>query len=181
MAVMAGGDLAVVLARSVERECAGLARASGLSSPEDPKAVAAFEERARCILQSEPFVLAPYVDPRRMLLFTTRHDSSVPSFTQERLLEALDCPERDSLPTGHCSAIVYLPWILSRAREFLCARLGLFSWIDAAGGEGFGQRPTGVRSGRSPWIRLRLAGFPRGPAVCPGFQGTGVQLSCQRT
>ncbi|RMG07525.1 MAG: hypothetical protein D6731_23660, partial [Planctomycetota bacterium] len=127
VAVMAGGDLAAVIARSVERECVRLARANGVESPDDAKAVAAFEARARPILQTEPYALAPYVDPRRVLLFSTRRDTSVPTVTQERLWEALGRPERDSLPTGHYSAILYLPWILSRAREFLRRRLGAAS------------------------------------------------------
>ena len=48
----------------------------------------------------------------------------MPTFLQERLREALGNPETYSLPTGHYSAILYLPFIQDRGREFLRRRFG---------------------------------------------------------
>ncbi len=120
--VMAGGDLPAVLCRSVERECVKISRANGVPTDASDAQREAFEVAARRVIAADPYALAPYVDPASMLLFTTRRDSSVPSFLQERLREALGRPETYSLPTGHYSAIFYLPLILDRAREFLRQR-----------------------------------------------------------
>jgi dienelactone hydrolase len=120
--VMAGGDLPAVLCRSVERECVNVSRANGVPEGASDAQREAFEVAARKVIEADPYALAPYVDPASMLLFTTRRDTSVPSFLQERLREALGRPETYSLPTGHYSAIIYLPLILDRAREFLRRR-----------------------------------------------------------
>lgn len=120
--VMAGGDLPAVLCRSVERECVNISRANGVPKGASDAQREAFEVAARKVIEADPYALAPYVDPESMLLFTTRRDTSVPSFLQERLRDALGRPETYSLPTGHYSAIFYLPVILDRARAFLGRR-----------------------------------------------------------
>ncbi len=124
VAVMAGGDLPAVIARSVEPECRSLAVHNGVSEDAPTSAeIAAFEEKARAIVLTDPLVLAPHIDPREIFLITTRRDTSVPSFLQDRLRDALGGPETVSLPTGHYSAILYLPIVKRRAREFLNRRL----------------------------------------------------------
>lgn len=123
VSVMAGGPLRAVIPRSVEGECRKLARAHGVGTPPTPAQLAAFEAEAEPILRTCPWTLAPYADPTKILLVTTRRDTSVPSALQERLRDALGQPETYSLPTGHYSAIAYLPVILNRARAFLRARL----------------------------------------------------------
>ena len=80
-------------------------------------------DRLRAALRSEPLSLAPHCDPRRVLMFATRRDRSIPFENQQRLYEALGRPERYVLPTGHYTAAVYLPFILDRALDFLEGRL----------------------------------------------------------
>ena len=123
--VMAGGDFATVLSRSVEGEAGILRRAEGLPEAPSAETLTAFIARGRSILETCPLALAPYADPASILLFTTRRDTSVPSDTQLRLREALGEPETISLPTGHYSAIIYLKLIESRARAFLARRFEL--------------------------------------------------------
>lgn len=118
--LLAGGDLGQVLATSDEprvvrwRE-ARLARAGG-----DADALAA---RVRAAVTSDPLALAPHVDARRLLLGLTRLDHDVPYASQLRLCEALGRPERFTLPTGHASAALALPYLVSRATGFLEERL----------------------------------------------------------
>ncbi|GIW73207.1 MAG: hypothetical protein KatS3mg102_2749 [Planctomycetota bacterium] len=123
VAVMAGGDLAAIIARSVEGPCVELRRAYGLGEGAGPEQREAFEHRARAVLQTDPLRLAPHLDPRRVLLFITRRDRSVPTQTQLRLRAALGQPESWSLPTGHYSAVLYLPFIEHKAYTFLAERL----------------------------------------------------------
>ena len=114
------GDLGQVLSTSDEprvvrwRE-ARLARAGG-----DADALAA---RVRAAVPSDPLALAPHVDARRLLLGLTRLDDDVPYASQLRLCDALGRPERFTLPTGHASAALALPYLVSRATGFLEERL----------------------------------------------------------
>lgn len=108
--VLAGGDLPDVVLRSEEARLRRYVRERGQRGvPPD-----ALRARLAEALVSDPLQLAPYVDPRRLLLFTARFDRSVPADTQERLWRALGGPERHDLPTGHYGAALYLPFILSR-------------------------------------------------------------------
>jgi dienelactone hydrolase len=120
--VMGCGDLPALLCRSVEPEARRLARAHGVPENPVPADLQAFEDLAGPILQTDPQRLARHVDSREIFLVTTRRDKSVPTVLQDRLHEALGGPESLSLPTGHYSAVVYLPVILERARGFLARR-----------------------------------------------------------
>jgi dienelactone hydrolase len=118
--LLAGGDLGQVLSTSDEprvvrwRE-ARLARVGG-----DVDALAA---RVRAAVTSDPLALAPHVDARRVLFGLTRLDDDVPYAAQLRLCDALGQPERFTLPTGHASAALALPYLVSRATGFLEDRL----------------------------------------------------------
>jgi len=125
VAVMAGGDPAAVMARPAQGECVTLARANGVPENATRSRIEAFERKARPVLVTCPVALARYIDPSSVLMFLTRRDTSVPSALQVRLRGALGRPEAFSLPTGHYSSVLYLPYIKSRARAFLAARLGV--------------------------------------------------------
>jgi hypothetical protein len=122
-AVMAGGPLPAVIARTSERPPERVARSHGVSAAQLPEELAAFEALASPVLETCPVALAPYADPERLLLVSTRRDTSVPSFLQDELYEALGRPERYSLPTGHYTAIWYLPLIKRVCRQFFQRRL----------------------------------------------------------
>lgn len=131
--IMAGGDLASVIGRSTEHEPTVLRETYGLKGEPAGEALARFEAEARKVFQTCPLLLAPYADPESIFMVTTRRDTSVPSDTQMRLHEGLGRPAMISLPTGHYTAIVYLPMITSRARAFLAARFGAAPAVAAAG------------------------------------------------
>ncbi|RME75247.1 MAG: hypothetical protein D6776_03590 [Planctomycetota bacterium] len=120
--VMAGGDLPQVIARSEEGECRLLRRAHGLGDTPSAAEIEAFETAARRVIRTDPLRFAPFVDPRKVVMFLTRRDHSVDSASQLRLWRAFGRPEAWSLPTGHYSAIIYLPLITDRARAFIARR-----------------------------------------------------------
>lgn len=120
--VMGCGDLPALLCRSVEPEARRLAQAHGVPRNPGPADLQAFEKLARPILKTDPQVLAKHVDSRSIFLVTTRRDKSVPTFLQNRLYDALGAPEAISLPTGHYSAVTYLPVIMESGRRFLARR-----------------------------------------------------------
>ena len=73
-------------------------------------------------MQTDPFLLAKHVDPRKIFQVITRRDESVPTALQQRLRDALGGPESLSLPTGHYSIAPYLPVTMASARNFLARR-----------------------------------------------------------
>lgn len=115
--LLAGGDLPRVLVESDEPRIARWRAERGL----DPAALGA---RLAAEVESDPLLLAPAVDARRLLVVQARFDAAVPAACQERLWEALGRPERWVLPTGHRSAGVYLPWLVPLLVEFFQERLG---------------------------------------------------------
>lgn len=115
--LLAGGDLPEILSRSQEPRVARWRAALG---PADPDALRAELQAA---IPSDPLVLAPAVDARRLVFVQARFDDAVPTACQERLWQALGRPERWVLPTGHRSAGVYLPWLVPLLVGFFQDRL----------------------------------------------------------
>lgn len=120
---MAGGNIGQLLVRSVERECREFRTSYGLDANANEEKIAAFSAHAHRVLQTDPLQLAAYVETNAVLMFTTRFDRSVPSDLQLALWQTLGKPERYTLPTGHYSAMIYLPFMRARARSFLALRL----------------------------------------------------------
>ncbi len=118
--LLAGGDLGQLLATSDEPRVVRWREARLAHVGGDVDALAA---RVRAAVPSDPLALAPFVDARRVLLGLTRLDDDVPYAAQLRLCDALGGPERFTLPTGHASAALALPYLVSRATGFLEARL----------------------------------------------------------
>jgi hypothetical protein len=54
----------------------------------------------------------------------SRFDGAVPHATQRRLHEALGRPACFTLPLGHQSSALVLPWVMARASGFLADELG---------------------------------------------------------
>lgn len=118
---LAGGPLPDVLTTSSEKQlrrlvAEGRAR-TGLTTD-------ALREALRRELVTDPVALARWVPPERVLLILADHDTSVPTWTGERLREALGAPETIVLPWGHYGSILALPVVRSRMRAFLDERLG---------------------------------------------------------
>lgn len=116
---LAGGDLPRVLTVSDEGRLVRFRERKQHELGLDPKG---YEAALRRVLWTDPLQLAPSVDPRRVLLVTTRYDSVVPPDCQQRLWVALGRPLRYDLPTGHYGGIVYLPYVTEIVVDWLRER-----------------------------------------------------------
>ncbi len=76
-------------------------------------------------LRTDPLRLAPYVDGRRVLMIRARLDRTIPAARSRQLWEALGRPERVTLPTGHYSSLLLVPYVETRALRFYRRTLGL--------------------------------------------------------
>jgi dienelactone hydrolase len=119
--LLAGGPLADVLVDSDEkglRELTARAMArTGLTKEE-------LRERLRGLIRTDPVLLAPRVDPQRVLLVIARYDQSVPARYGERLCEALGFPRTRRLPLGHYTSVLALPFVRGETVAFLAERFG---------------------------------------------------------
>ena len=70
-------------------------------------------------LQTDPILVAPYVDPKKVFMFLGSLDDKVPYATGLHLHQQLGQPELHVFPVGHYTAMVTAP---------LAARLG-FDWL----------------------------------------------------
>ncbi|MBI4577815.1 MAG: dienelactone hydrolase family protein [Planctomycetes bacterium] len=122
--VMAGGDLGTVMAGSVEPEVVRYRQARMAAEGLD---LEAFRSRFQERLRTDPLLLAPYVDARRVLQFVTTRDRTVPTSCQERLHRAMGAPEAWLVPTGHYSAALYVDPIEDEMTAFFLRRFGMGS------------------------------------------------------
>ncbi len=116
---LAGADVPGIISRSVEGRLVDwrAAKAAELGIGEG-----SVEGMLRASLTSDPGLLAPFVDPRRVLFVSTRWDDVVPLEHQELLWERLGRPLRYDLPAGHYSGVIFLPWVMDQAVEWLGQR-----------------------------------------------------------
>ncbi len=117
---LAGGPLADVFVDTEEgdirRPLEAAMRATGLSRD-------AMRARMHGVIRTDPVLLAPHVAADRVLLVIATKDRSVPTVTGERLHGALGRPAVIRVPLGHYGTILALPFLTSRAFEFLRDRL----------------------------------------------------------
>ena len=118
---MGGADEALIVARSRERSVRRfrkrVMRVHGLTDPEELVRLG----QAQTSL-SEPLRYAAAVDPRRVLLFKTRHDRAVIPEAQDKLWEALGRPRRITMPFGHIGLALAFYYVVRRGAEFLWER-----------------------------------------------------------
>ena len=118
---LAGADVAGIVRVSDEGR---LVRFREAKQKELGLSPAELEARMRRAFPSDPLNLIPAVDPRRVLLITTRYDPIVRPRFQTLLYEGLGRPQRYDLPTGHYTAILYLPFITKQLLIWLKSRQG---------------------------------------------------------
>jgi dienelactone hydrolase len=117
---MAGGDLASVIMTSDEGRVTDYRNARLAKEKITPDAL---ETELRAALVSDPALLGKYVDTSRFLMFVTRRDTTVPTRNQLILREQLGRPRTFDLPTGHYSAMAYVPFIRSESTTWLLERM----------------------------------------------------------
>ena len=117
---LTGGPLADVFADTTEKDLRKLFD-RGMAQQGVGRDV--LRERLRAAIRTDPIALAPYVPRDKVLLVLARRDKSVPTREGMRLYEALGRPETVFLPMGHYGSILALPFVQSRAVEFLRTHL----------------------------------------------------------
>lgn len=121
---LGGGNLSHILTYSTE----GAWRGGGISCrretylKEHGMKLAEFRRALEEAIVWNPARLASSVDPRRVRLILGFCDTVVPFRDGLQLRRAMGNPETDILPTGHYSAVLYLPWISREAVKFFKKR-----------------------------------------------------------
>jgi hypothetical protein len=120
--VMGGADMAGILVSS--RESPVRWYRYGRMDDED-LTLEELEAELRAALVSDPAVVAPYVDARRVLQFISTYDNKVPTRFQWKLWEALGRPEAYACPSGHYTSVFFLDFAKAKILEFYASRLGI--------------------------------------------------------
>ncbi len=76
------------------------------------------EQLLRTHVKTDPILLAPYVDTRRLYLFIALADRTIGAHNALRLWRALGRPTTTFLPFGHYTAYLALPFIQKTALRF---------------------------------------------------------------
>jgi hypothetical protein len=112
---LAGGDLPYVIAHSKEggivRRRTPYLEQHGITQNE-------FEQELRATLACDPLTVAPSIDPHKVLLVLATFDTCVPSKKGFELRRAMGKPETIIVPTGHYTALLYLPYIKPACLRF---------------------------------------------------------------
>ncbi len=112
---LAGGDLPYIIAHSKEggivRRREPYLQKHGITRDE-------FEQKLRGTLASDPLAVAPSIDPHKVLLVLATFDTAVPSKKGFELRRAMGKPETIIVPTGHYTALLYIPYIKSACVRF---------------------------------------------------------------
>lgn len=117
--VMAGGDVGRIILETEERPIVAyrehLRRLHGW---DDGRLL----RELRGAIAVDPLELARYLEPERVLCIISEYDDIVPTAQQRKLWAALGGPEAVLVPSGHYSAIAFLPLLRERTIAFFDRR-----------------------------------------------------------
>lgn len=113
--ILPGGDFPALVATSTESTVRAY-REAWAARGVSPRALAQAFARE---LESDPLHLAPYVDPRRVLLFLGAWDEKVPIAGGLKLRDALGQPETYLLAGNHETASLGFGFVLRESEAFL--------------------------------------------------------------
>ncbi len=113
--ILPGGDLPRIVAESEESSVTAYRKAWEQRGLDRDALLEAFAREVR----SDPVLLAPFVDPRRVLLFLGAHDTQVPTQTGLTLWHAMGQPELYLMSGNHDTASLCFGFILRRSERFL--------------------------------------------------------------
>jgi hypothetical protein len=116
---MAGGDIGAVISVSAEKP---LVKYREARMAKEQISLDRLREDLRGAIHSDPLYIAPYGDASRFLMFISIYDKIVPTRYQRRLREALGKPETYLIPTGHYTAILFLPLLRRMTIQFFRRR-----------------------------------------------------------
>jgi len=112
---MPGGDLPYIAAHSTEP---GIIKRRNKYMKEQNITVEEFEARLRKVIICDPLTYAPYVDASKVLLMFAEYDTVVPIAKGRELQQKMGKPETITVPAGHYTAVLFLPYIQSQTVEF---------------------------------------------------------------
>ncbi len=118
---LGGGDLPYILTHTTENGISkrreAILRQEHLTLPE------LREKLCRCI-RCDPNAFAPFVEQEKVLLILGEFDTVVPTKKGLELRQKMGGPETILVPTGHYSAILFLPYIQHECYKFFQRKLG---------------------------------------------------------
>lgn len=119
---LVGGDLPYVLTYTTEH---GISKRREAILREQHLTLPELQDTLRQKLHCEPNAVAPFVDPHRVLLILGACDTVVPIKKGLELRKKMGKPETVLVPTGHYSAILFLPYIQRKCFNFFRRKLTL--------------------------------------------------------
>src|SRR3954467_7882030 len=112
---LAGGDLPYILIHSTEP---GIIKRRDEYLKTNHLTPQEAEDKLRKVISCDPLALAPYVDPKKVMLVLALFDTVVPTEKGMLLKEKMGKPETIVLPTGHYTAALSIPYIKTQASSF---------------------------------------------------------------
>jgi dienelactone hydrolase len=108
--ILAGGDLADLVFKTPEtRRLRAKLVADGMTAP----------QLAVILAPVEPLHFASRIDPQRCLMINALNDEVIPKTDTDALNKAIGSPQQLWVPSGHYSAILFLPAIRETAVRFI--------------------------------------------------------------
>jgi len=118
---LAGGDLPYIVSYSKEP---GITRRRRAYMEKNKITLEEFHEGLKPVMLSDPLNVAPSIDPDKVLLVLATFDTAVPSRKGFELRRAMGTPETIIVPTGHYTALLYVPYIQASCLRFFHEKLG---------------------------------------------------------
>jgi cephalosporin-C deacetylase-like acetyl esterase len=112
---LGGGDLPYILIHSGEKR---LVAARDKILARNNLDLVEGEARLRDAITYDPLVLAPSVDPSRVMMVIAAFDKVVPSKTSWQLRRKLGNPETIELWSGHYSSVIHIPYLRQASCRF---------------------------------------------------------------
>ncbi len=145
---LVGGDLPYVLTYSTER---GVTRRRKAFLGEHKLTLAQLHASLQQNVSCDPNAFAPYVNPAKVMLVLGYCDTVVPYKKGWELRRRMGKPETILLPTGHYTALLYLPYIRRQTLGFFRHRLNETAVLPRAERtSGFGDDPAAPFFGQAP-------------------------------
>ena len=118
---LAGGSIPEILITSKDRL---LTKPRALYLARNHMNLETLEARLRQSVRTDPILLAPYVDARKLLLFIALADRTIGRANALRLRRALGHPPMVFLPAGHYTAYLFIPYLKRASLRFFQEHLG---------------------------------------------------------
>jgi hypothetical protein len=117
---LVGGDLPYIMSYTTEN---GIARRREEILRDEHLTLDELHERLRKSVTCDPNSVAQFVDPKKVLLVLGAFDTVVPAKKGLELREKMGKPETILVPSGHYTAVLFLPYIQHQCLKFFERKL----------------------------------------------------------